>query len=136
MQGRLFLRGLRFFGYHGAVAAERTLGQVFQVDLEVATSVLGRAARSDSLQDTLDYVKLYEIVQEVVQGPPRNLVETLALDIIQRVFQSFQDAEEVSCAVHKPAISIPGKVDQGSIGVQFTRKRQALCSSNSAATPC
>jgi dihydroneopterin aldolase len=123
MQDKIILRGLRFFGRHGISAAERELGQVFQIDMEVTTSALGTAAASDSLKETLDYVGLYALVREVVQGPPRNLVETVAHDIIQSVFRSHASVEQVSCAVYKPAVAIPGKVDAGFVGVQLVRKR-------------
>ncbi|KAF6003180.1 hypothetical protein F1559_000458 [Cyanidiococcus yangmingshanensis] len=124
MKDRILLHGLRFFGRHGISAAERELGQVFKVDLKVTTSALGTAAANDALEETLDYVRLYELVRDVIQGPPRNLVETVAYDIIQRVFNTHASIEEVSCAVYKPAVSIPGKVDGSCIGVQLVRKRQ------------
>lgn len=76
----LLLEGLEFFGHHGDVAAERALGGRVDVDVEVRTD-LAAAGASDSLTDTLDYVRCYETVRAVVETRQHNLLETVAEDI-------------------------------------------------------
>ncbi len=33
MQDTIFLKGMRFYGYHGALSAENEIGQIFKVDV-------------------------------------------------------------------------------------------------------
>src|SRR2546422_916487 len=74
---RLLLEGMTFFGRHGALPAERELGARFSVDV-VLEADLADAGRSDRLEDTVDYVRAYAVVQEVVEGEPCRLLEAVA----------------------------------------------------------
>jgi 7,8-dihydroneopterin aldolase/epimerase/oxygenase len=77
---RLLLEGLQFFGHHGDVEAERTLGGRVDVDVEIRAA-LGEAGRSDQLSDTVDYVRCYDTVRRVVETRQHNLLETVAEEI-------------------------------------------------------
>jgi dihydroneopterin aldolase len=81
---RLLLRDMSFYGYHGDVAAERELGGRFSVDLEIGMD-LSKAARSDDLEQAVDYVHVYQLVREVVEGEQHRLLETVAEAIADRV---------------------------------------------------
>jgi dihydroneopterin aldolase len=81
---RLLLEGMTFFGRHGVLAAERELGARFSVDVDLSAD-LRLAGRSDRLEDTVDYSRVYEVVREVVEGEPCNLLETVAERIAGRL---------------------------------------------------
>ena len=74
---RLVLEGMEFFGHHGDLAAERELGSRIYVDVEVGLD-LSIAGESDRLEDTLDYVRCFELVREVVEGGQQRLLEAVA----------------------------------------------------------
>jgi dihydroneopterin aldolase len=74
---RLLLEGMEFYGYHGDLDAERTLGGRLRVDVEVRAD-LRAAGRSDALEDTLDYVRCFHLVREVVENRQFHLLEALA----------------------------------------------------------
>ena len=71
------LAGMVFYGYHGVRPAERKRGQRFVVDLAV-TRDLTAAGRSDDLGDTVSYSEIFRLVKGIVEGPPHNLLESLA----------------------------------------------------------
>jgi dihydroneopterin aldolase len=73
----LLLEGLQFFGHHGDVEAERTLGGRVDVDVEIRAD-LSTAGTTDELTDTVDYVRCYDVVREVVETRQHNLLETVA----------------------------------------------------------
>jgi dihydroneopterin aldolase len=73
----LVLEGMRFFGHHGDLPAERELGSHLEVDVEVRAD-LHPAGRSDQLDDTLDYVRCYEVVRAVVEDQQFRLLEAVA----------------------------------------------------------
>ncbi len=84
--GRLILEGLEAFAYHGNNPAEAKLGQTFFVDLEVLTDT-ARAAATDRIENTVNYPTLEKIAREIVEGPPRHLLETVAEEIAAAVLK-------------------------------------------------
>ncbi|MBI4233779.1 MAG: dihydroneopterin aldolase [Chloroflexi bacterium] len=104
---RITLEGMTFYAYHGVSPEERALGQRFVVDLE-AEADLRPAGASDNLADTVDYSEVYWAVKEVMEGPPRNLLEALAEAIVGRVLTSFPAVQAVRVRVSKPSAPIKG----------------------------
>ena len=117
---RIRLEGMVFYGFHGVDPAERKVGQRFIVDLEVGID-LRRAGASDNITDTINYSQLYRAVREIVEGRSRNLLETLAQDISQRVIDNF-NVESVRVHVKKPEAPIKGSV-LGYAGVEILRNK-------------
>jgi dihydroneopterin aldolase len=114
---RILLNGLTFFGRHGCHQAEKDLGQKFVIDIELECD-LHDAGHSDSMDDTLDYVAIYNAAREIVEGEPVQLLETLA----QRIADVALEDDRVLSAwvrVKKPQISLPGALDY--VGVEITR---------------
>lgn len=67
MADRIELMGLEAYGYHGVFEHEKHQGQKFLVDIVVWTDFT-RAAQTDSLADTISYVRLADIAVEKIQG--------------------------------------------------------------------
>ena len=101
MLGWVELQGLRCWGRHGVYPEERATERLFLVDVAVRTE-LGRAASSDDLSDALDLADLAQTVQEIVGGPQRKLLESLAVAAATAVLQRFAQAVEVKVRVRKP----------------------------------
>ena len=78
------LSNLIFFGYHGTKASERSLGQRFIVDIVIKKD-LKQSSSTDSLSDTVDYRILHKIARDIVQGPSKKLIETVANEIAQQI---------------------------------------------------
>lgn len=119
MSDRIELRGLRARGRHGVLPEERRDGQVFVVDvaLDVDTSP---AAASDALADTVDYSTLARRLEQVVSGPPVDLIETLA----QRLADVCLSEPLVSAAevrVHKPQAPVGVPVDDVVVTIRRSR---------------
>ncbi|KAL3655688.1 hypothetical protein CASFOL_000084 [Castilleja foliolosa] len=87
---KLVLRGLKFHGYHGVKPEERKLGQKFLIDVD-AWMDLREAGNSDRLTDTISYTAVYSIVKDVVEGTPRNLLESVAQQIAAAVLSKYTD---------------------------------------------
>jgi 7,8-dihydroneopterin aldolase/epimerase/oxygenase len=102
---RIELRGLTVRGHHGVFTHERRDGQDFVIDITVWAD-LAAAAASDDLADTLDYGRLAQRAADVVTGPPRNLIETVAGEIADDIM-SDERVNAVEVVVHKPAAPIP-----------------------------
>lgn len=105
MTDRIELRGLAVRGRHGVFDHERRDGQDFLVDITVWLD-LAAAAASDELVDTYDYGVLAARAAEIVAGPPRNLIETVAAEIAEDVMNDAR-VHAVEVIVHKPQAPIP-----------------------------
>ena len=105
MTDRIELRGLKVRGNHGVFAHERADGQDFIVDITVWID-LAVAAASDNLADTYDYGQLAQRAAEIVAGPARDLIETVAAEIAEEVMGDAR-VQAVEVTVHKPHAPIP-----------------------------
>ena len=120
MNARIHLRNMAFYGYHGHLTAENALGQRFQIDLSLTTDI-AKAAQTDELEDTVNYVNIYALCREVVEGAHVRLLETLANRIMDRVLQDFPRVEKVEITIRKPSVPLPGVLDHVSVETSKTR---------------
>ena len=102
------LKGMVFYGFHGASAAEQEVGQRFVVDLEVRRD-LSVAGRTDSLVDTVSYSRLYKVSKGVLEGERRKLLENVAEALAGLVLAEF-DVESVMVRVKKPEVPMKGSI--------------------------
>ncbi|OBI32408.1 dihydroneopterin aldolase [Mycolicibacter sinensis] len=105
MTDRIELRGLKVRGNHGVFAHERADGQDFLVDITVWMD-LSAAAASDGLADTYDYGVLAQRAADIVAGPARDLIETVAAEIAEEVMSDVR-VQAVEVTLHKPHAPIP-----------------------------
>lgn len=102
---RIELRGLRVRGNHGVFEHEKRDGQDFLVDITIWFDQR-RAAASDDLADTVDYGALAQGAADVVAGPGRDLIETVAAEIAENVLTD-ERIHAVEVTLHKPSAPIP-----------------------------
>ena len=120
MKDVIRLSGLSFSGYHGATAAEKETGRVFEVDCELDVD-LAEAGRTDQLADTIDYRQAYDVIKETVEGRAFSLLEGLASHLAGKMLEVFP-VYRVTLRVRKMNPPIPGQIE--SIEVELTRYQQ------------
>ena len=81
------LENLVFAGNHGLTPAEQKRKQRFSVGIWLELD-LQRAAASDDLQYSVDYQEIKDIVQSVIEGKSRKLIETLAEGIAAQILKN------------------------------------------------
>jgi len=118
---RISLRGMRFEGHHGVSDEEREFPQLIEVDIELQAD-LTAAARSDALEDTIDYGPLVEIARSIVEGKRYRLLEGIAGAIIDRILQDAPAATAVTVRVRKLAVPIDADIDHAE--VTLSRERE------------
>jgi 7,8-dihydroneopterin aldolase/epimerase/oxygenase len=114
---RLTISGIEAHGHHGVFDAERRDGQVFLADLVLAVDTRA-AARSDDLQDTVDYGNLVARVVKAIESDPVDLIETLAERIADTCLEDDR-VRSVEVTVHKPHAPVDATV--GDIALTITR---------------
>jgi dihydroneopterin aldolase len=113
----LKLRGMVFYGYHGALPEEKTLGQRFEVDVDVFRD-LSKAGATDALSDTLNYAVVYDHVKDVMEGESYDLLEAVADRIARKVLNE-DGVTAVKLEIQKPSVPVPGVMR--SMGVAIFR---------------
>jgi dihydroneopterin aldolase len=117
----ILLEGMRFYAYHGVNPEERSLGQRFSVDVALAVD-LRPAGERDDLDATVSYSAVYKKVRQIVEGEPRNLIETVAEAIAAAILSKFPSVERITVTVRKLDAPIRGAFLEAA-GVRIVRSR-------------
>ncbi|EOD06208.1 hypothetical protein EMIHUDRAFT_351975 [Emiliania huxleyi CCMP1516] len=80
------------------------------------------AAASDHIDDTVSYVGVYDQVRSVVEGPPRALIETVAVEVAREVLSGNARVDEVTVVLRKPQVPINGILAYASVEVSRDRE--------------
>ena len=120
MTDRIVLAGMAFEARHGVNDWEKTQAQRFEVDVELIVRTRA-AGTSDELAQTVDYREVYEAVRRVLEGPPVDLIETLAASIARDVLASNRRARKVIVRVRKPDVQLGGPLAHA--GVEIVRRQ-------------
>ena len=116
---RLAVTGIEAFGHHGVLDVERRDGQVFVADLVLVLDTRA-AARSDDLQDTVDYGSLVAAVKKAIEHDPVDLIETLAQRIAD-VCLSDRRVGWTTVTVHKPDAPIQATFSDVALTIHRSR---------------
>ncbi|NMA60340.1 MAG: dihydroneopterin aldolase [Firmicutes bacterium] len=108
MSDRLLLKNMVFYGYHGAFAAERELGQKFEVDLEVYCDL--PYGGSDDSEFGFNPLDAYTMIKDIVEEEEFQLIEVLADRIAEQILEVY-DLNRVIVRVRKPFMPVGGPLD-------------------------
>jgi dihydroneopterin aldolase len=103
----------------GVTPEERTIRQRLSIDVEILTDA-ARAARADSLKDTLDYSKVAMLVRDVCLSRDFHLIETLAELLASRILADFP-TPQVRVLVRKISPVVEPRVKYVSIEIVRSR---------------
>lgn len=92
------LHNVRFRAYHGLYPEERQKGNDFVVNMQVGYTPASTQIRS--LEQTIDYAALFEIINSTMQKPV-DLLETLVQEIAENVHAQFPGISEITVSVEK-----------------------------------
>jgi dihydroneopterin aldolase len=109
------ITGLSLYTHHGVSAAEREIGQrlVLDVRLDIGES---DATVTDSIEDTVDYGEVCQLVALIAQQRSHKTLERLCSTIANRLLADY-DLEGVWVKATKPEPPIPLTVDEVSVEV-------------------
>jgi dihydroneopterin aldolase len=116
---RLAVRGIEAYGHHGVFDFERREGQKYEVDLVLGMDTRP-AARSDDLQETVDYGTLVAAVRKAVETDPVDLIETLAQRIVD-ICLTDQRVQWAEVTVHKPDAPIEATFNDVALTIKRSR---------------
>jgi dihydroneopterin aldolase len=109
----IHLKNIRVFSNHGCLTEEEKIGSDYIVNLSIDANLL-KAAQSDELEDTVDYVSLNNIVKEEMAKRSK-LLENVGYRIIERILAEHTEITYVTVTVSKINPPIGGDMEAVSI---------------------
>ena len=119
---RIILKDLGFYGYHGVFAEEAKLGQRFFIDLELGID-LTAPATTDRLSTGISYSDIYHVVKDTFEAKRMKLLEALAQNVVDEIFQSFQMVDWIIIRIRKP--EAPIAMVRGEAAIELHRQRKS-----------
>lgn len=110
MKNIIRISNATFYAYHGALQEEQIIGGKFEVDIEMHTD-FSKAAYSDNLSATINYDEVYKFIGNIVQSKKLYLIESLAMEIADRLLEKFPMISECKIKVRKRSVPIGGVID-------------------------
>ncbi|MBR4402176.1 MAG: dihydroneopterin aldolase [Flavobacteriales bacterium] len=99
MTHRIEVNGIRSFAYHGCMAEEALTGTYFLTDISLTTDFT-TAATNDSIDDTVNYARLHEIVEQEM-AIRSAVIENVALRIYNAIKKTYPQIMTLSVRVAK-----------------------------------
>lgn len=117
--GIIKVNNIKLYAYHGCLDEEAKIGSEYRVDVAVKVD-LKKSAKTDALEDTVDYVHLNHIVKEEMAIRSK-LLEEVAQRILNRFFKEIKMLRKATVSVVKINPPIGGNVEE--VAVILTKKR-------------
>ncbi len=120
MRYEIRLINCAFFARHGVHDEEERMGQRFYVDVTMSVDA-GDALSSDSIEGTVDYGVAFSLVEEIVTGRRRKLIESLALEVGNALLGRFPQVARATVTVRKPNAPVSGVLDYAEVSIACDR---------------
>jgi 7,8-dihydroneopterin aldolase/epimerase/oxygenase len=104
------MKNCAFFARHGVHDEEETLGQRFYVDAALTVDP-GDALEKDAIAGTVDYGVAFGVIEKIVTGQRRFLIEALALEVGKALVRHYPQITRAEITVRKPNAPVPGVLD-------------------------
>lgn len=111
------LKDVRMHAYHGFYEGEQEQGSPYELNLQVGFDHNERP-EFGSVNDTLDYTVLYELIHQRMMVPTP-LLETVAESIVRRIKHHYPQILEIHFSIYKLQPPIPGFT--GKVGVSLRK---------------
>lgn len=121
MKDQIIIHEIQAFSRIGIYEFERELGQSLIISLDLELD-LAKAARTNKLEDTIDYTAVSILVRKIAQEKEYFLLENLAHEIVIKLFESFSLIENITLEIHKPIIN--AEKFSGKVAIKIHRQRK------------
>ena len=116
----ILIRGLEFYGYHGASDEEQKVGHRFIADATLTVDTRS-AGQSDNLNETVSYAEVAAKILAIGTETKYRLIETLLAHIVREIFADFPRVQKIRLCIQK--LCPPMNAIVASVGVEIERER-------------
>ncbi len=114
--GKIEIEGMKFYAYHGHFEAEKVVGNWFEVNIRIETDC-SDAAKSDKLEDAMNYQAVYENVKATMQQKSA-LLENVAKRILDQLYVSFPSIKNIKVKISKLNPPLGGEIEKVSVTLE------------------
>lgn len=114
----IHMKNCAFFARHGVFDEEELLGQRFYVDATLTVDP-GKALEEDTIEGTVDYGVAFQVIEQIITGKRRFLIEALALEVGKALTQRYPQIKRAEITVRKPNAPVPGVLDHVEVTVAW-----------------
>ena len=111
------LKALRFHAFHGLYPEEKKIGNEFEVNLWV--DYIPAEKIITHIDNTVNYAQLHALIKAAMQQP-RELLETVAMEIIESIYDQFPQIKKAAIEIVK--LHPPISQFVGSVGVKYEKE--------------
>ncbi len=122
MVDQLRIKDLEIYAYHGVFSAEKELGQRFVLDVCVDYEMT-KSARTGDLTASIHYGILAEQLTDWVQAEKIDLIETVAFQLVEKIFATYDFIKKVRLELKKPWAPVPLPLDTCSVTIEREKRR-------------
>lgn len=112
------MKNCAFFARHGVMDEEEVLGQRFFVDAELDVEP-GGPLEADAIETTVDYGVAFKVIEKIITGRRRYLIEALALEVGKALCDTFPQIRRAHITVRKPNAPVAGVLDYVQVSVEY-----------------
>lgn len=120
MKYKIQMKNCAFFARHGVFDEEEKLGQRFYVDARLVVDG-GDALINDEIGNTVSYGDAFEVIESIIMGKRRYLIEALAFECGRALLKQFNSIESAEITVRKPNAPVAGVLDYVEVTVVSER---------------
>lgn len=110
---KITLKNMKFHAYHGVLEDEKMNGNNFLVSVALKLDT-SKAAKSDLLEDTLNYQEIYDLVKSEMEVRS-DLIEHVAHRIYSKILKQFPQVKKLKLKLTKLQPPLGGEVEGVSI---------------------
>ncbi len=107
---KILVQGIKLYAYHGCLPEEAIIGGNYIVDVSIEAD-LSKPSKTDKLNETIDYVTVYEIVKKEMSVRSK-LIEHVAKRIFDKLKKKFPKTKSIEVKVTKLNPPIQGEVEK------------------------
>jgi ribonuclease HI len=130
MTSKIYLKGVRAYGYVGYLPEENVLGQWFEVEATLWVD-FEKATHNDEIEDTVNYISCIRKIENLIQTQKFKLIERLVGAIADSLLEDLKIAQVEVRVIKQPPI--PNFL--GSVAVEILRSRSQVASTSPKAKP-
>ncbi len=119
--GKIIIEAMEFYAFHGHYQEEQIVGNRFLVDLEMEAD-LSAPARTDKLDDAVNYQQAYQIIKEEMRRTKSNLLENIGKRILDALYDNMESVEKATIRIRKLNPPMGGPIK--SVGITMSRTQE------------
>ena len=113
------IENMDFYAFHGCFAEERQIGTRFRVNLRIELDTK-TAQQSDCIEDTVDYLSVYQTVKKQMSIPSK-LLEHVAERIVVALMEEYRQITHIWVKVTKCHPPLGGQMEGVSLTIERSR---------------